>query len=153
MAQQVGVGAVIFNDLKYHRLNDIEFSIEQMMNFEGETGPYVQYSYARICSILAKGNVPSQLKSYAPLGQQAWSIILLLEKFPQVVDASFNQADPSLIAKYALQLARLFNKYYAHQKILADDAQQASRLALCHCVAIVLKESLALLGIESPENM
>ncbi|MEK5431475.1 arginine--tRNA ligase [Lysinibacillus sp. FSL R7-0073] len=153
VAQQVGVGAVIFNDLKYHRLNDIEFSIEQMMNFEGETGPYVQYTYARICSILAKGDVPSQMKTFAPLGQQAWPIILLLEQFPKVVDTAFNQADPSIIAKYALQLARLLNKYYAHQKILADDAQQDSRLALCYCVAIVLKESLALLGIESPENM
>ena len=153
IAQQVGVGAVIFNDLKYHRLNDIEFSIEQMMNFEGETGPYVQYTYARICSILVKAEAPSQIVKFASLGQQAWPIVLLLEQFPKVLVTAFNQADPSLIAKYALQLARLFNKYYAQQKILADDANQASRLALCHCVALVLKESLALLGIESPENM
>ncbi|KPN97520.1 arginine--tRNA ligase [Lysinibacillus sp. ZYM-1] len=153
IAQQVGVGAVIFNDLKYHRLNDIEFSIEQMMNFEGETGPYVQYTYARICSILVKAEAPSQIVKFLSLGQQAWPIVLLLEQFPKVLATAFNQADPSLIAKYALQLARLFNKYYAQQKILADDANQASRLALCHCVALVLKESLALLGIESPENM
>lgn len=153
IAQQVGVGAVIFNDLKYHRLNDIEFSIEQMMNFEGETGPYVQYTYARICSILVKAEAPSQIVKFASLGQQAWPIVLLLEQFPKVLVTAFNQADPSLIAKYALQLARLFNKYYAQQKILADDANQASRLVLCHCVALVLKESLALLGIESPENM
>lgn len=66
---------------------------------------------------------------------------------------SFDQVDPSQIAKYALQLARLLNKYYAQQKILADDEYQASRLALCSCVAIVLKESFALLGIELPENM
>jgi len=153
IAEQVGVGAVIFNDLKYHRLNDIEFSIEQMMNFEGETGPYVQYTYARICSILVKAEAPSQIVKFASLGQQAWPIVLLLEQFPKVLVTAFNQADPSLIAKYALQLARLFNKYYAQQKILADDANQASRLVLCHCVALVLKESLALLGIESPENM
>ena len=153
VAQQVGVGAVIFNDLKYHRLNDIEFSIEQMMNFEGETGPYVQYTYARICSILDKANAPTQDMTITPLGEQAWPIILLLEQFPKTVGMAFEQADPSQIAKYALQLARLLNKYYAQHKILADDEQQASRLALCRCVAIVLKESLALLGIESPENM
>ncbi|MGY4795762.1 arginine--tRNA ligase [Lysinibacillus fusiformis] len=153
VAQQVGVGAVIFNDLKYHRLNDIEFSIEQMMNFEGETGPYVQYTYARICSILDKANAPSQDMIFTPLGEQAWPIILLLEQFPKAVAMAFEQADPSQIAKYALLLARLLNKYYAQHKILADDEQQASRLALCHSVAIVLKESLALLGIESPENM
>ncbi|WP_155591108.1 arginine--tRNA ligase [Lysinibacillus cavernae] len=153
IAQQVGVGAVIFNDLKYHRLNDIEFSIEQMMNFEGETGPYVQYTYARICSILEKVENPSQHVTFMPLGEQAWPIILLLEQFPKVVATAFEQADPSQLAKFALQLARLLNKYYAQHKILTDDAQQASRLALCSCVAIVLKELLALLGIESPENM
>lgn len=153
VAQQVGVGAVIFNDLKYHRLNDIEFSIEQMMNFEGETGPYVQYTYARLCSILEKANAPAEVMTFQPLGEQAWPIVLLLEQFPKVVAMSFDQVDPSQIAKYALQLARLLNKYYAQQKILADDEYQASRLALCSCVAIVLKESFALLGIELPENM
>lgn len=153
VAQQVGVGAVIFNDLKYHRLNDIEFSIEQMMNFEGETGPYVQYTYARLCSILEKANAPAEVITFQPVGEQAWAIVLLLEQFPKVVATSFDQADPSQIAKYALQLARLLNKYYAQQKILADDEYQASRLALCSCIAIVLKESFALLGIELPENM
>lgn len=153
VAKQVGVGAVIFNDLKSHRLNDIEFSIEQMMNFEGETGPYVQYTYARICSILDKKKAPTQDMLFKSLGEQAWPIILLLEQFPKTVAMAFEQADPSQIAKYALQLARLFNKYYAQYKILVEDEQQASRLALCQSVAIVLKESLALLGIESPENM
>lgn len=153
VAQQVGVGAVIFNDLKYHRQNDIEFSIEQMMNFEGETGPYVQYTYARLCSILEKAEVPSHDVKFDALGEQAWPIILLLEQFPNVVVTAFEQADPSQIAKFALQLARLLNKYYAQHKILADNAQQTSRIALCYSVAIILKESLTLLGIESPANM
>ena len=146
VAQQVGVGAVIFNDLKYHRLNDIEFSIEQMMHFEGETGPYVQYTYARLCSILEKANAPAEVMTFQPLGEQAWPIVLLLEQFPKVVATSFDQADPSQIAKYALQLARLLNKYYAQQKILADDEYQASRLALCSCVAIVLKRIIRFIG-------
>ena len=123
------------------------------MNFEGETGPYVQYTYARICSILDKAKAPTQDMILNSLGELAWPIILLLEQFPKTVAMAFEQADPSQIAKYALQLARLFNKYYAQHKIVADDEQQASRLALCQSVAIVLKESLALLGIEAPENM
>ncbi|MGA3675608.1 arginine--tRNA ligase [Lysinibacillus agricola] len=153
IAHQVGVGAVIFNDLKNDRLHDIEFSIEHMMNFEGETGPYIQYTYARISSLLEKVEDNDNEVSYETLGEQAWPVILLLEQFPNVITNAFEQADPSQIAKYALQLARLFNKYYAQNKVLVDDNQRSSRLAFCQCVSVVLKESLALLGIEAPKNM
>jgi len=153
IAQQVGVGAVIFNDLKNDRLHDIEFSIEHMMNFEGETGPYIQYTYARIASILAKAEAQNYEVSLEALGEQAWPVILLLEQFPKVIPNAFEQADPSQIAKYALQLARHFNKYYAQNKVLVNDSQIKSRLAFCRCVSIVLKESLALLGIAAPKNM
>ncbi|MFJ7666565.1 arginine--tRNA ligase [Lysinibacillus sp. NPDC097195] len=152
VAKQVGVGAVIFNDLKNDRLHDIDFSIEQMLHFEGETGPYIQYTYARIHSILAKADVQFD-ETFYPLGEQAWQVILLLDQFPNVVASAYEQADPSLVAKFALQLARHFNKYYANNKILVNDAMQNSRVTLCQCVAIVLQESLALLGISAPENM
>ncbi|PJO44978.1 arginine--tRNA ligase [Lysinibacillus xylanilyticus] len=153
VAYQVGVGAVIFNDLKNDRLHDIEFSIEHMMNFEGETGPYIQYTYARISSLLEKANEHSYEVSFEALGEQAWPVILLLEQFPKIISDAFEQADPSQIAKYALQLARQFNKYYAQNKVLVEDSQRTSRLAFCHCVAVVLKESLALLGIAAPKKM
>jgi len=153
VAYQVGVGAVIFNDLKNDRLHDIEFSIEHMMNFEGETGPYIQYTYARISSLLEKANEHSYEVSFEALGEQAWPVILLLEQFPKIISNAFEQADPSQIAKYALQLARQFNKYYAQNKVLVEDSQRTSRLAFCHCVAVVLKESLALLGIAAPKKM
>jgi len=153
VAYQVGVGAVIFNDLKNDRLHDIEFSLEQMMNFEGETGPYVQYTYARISSLLEKINEQSNEVSFEKLGDQAWPVILLLEQFPKVISNAFEQADPSQIAKYALHLARLFNKYYAQNKIVAEDHIRGSRLAFCQCVANILKESLALLGIAAPKKM
>ncbi|MFJ7979873.1 arginine--tRNA ligase [Lysinibacillus xylanilyticus] len=153
VAYQVGVGAVIFNDLKNDRLHDIEFSIEHMMNFEGETGPYIQYTYARISSLLEKSNEHSYEVLFEALGEQAWPVILLLEQFPKVIVNAFVQADPSQIAKYALQLARQFNKYYAQNKVLVDDSQRTSRLAFCHCVAVVLKESLSLLGIAAPKKM
>ncbi len=153
VAKQVGVGAVIFNDLKNYRLHDIEFSIEQMMQFEGETGPYIQYTYARIFSILEKANGQLGEMTYQPLGVQAWPVILLLEQYPRVITIAYEQADPSVVAKYALQLARSFNKYYATNKILSNDDRQNSRLALCHCVAMILEDSLALLGINAPKNM
>ena len=153
VAYQVGVGAVIFNDLKNDRLHDIEFSIEHMMNFEGETGPYIQYTYARISSLLEKANEHSYEVSFEALGEQAWPVILLLEQFPKIISNAFELADPSQIAKYALQLARQFNKYYAQNKVLVEDSQRTSRLAFCHCVAVVLKESLALLGIAAPKKM
>ncbi|MCY9549910.1 arginine--tRNA ligase [Lysinibacillus xylanilyticus] len=153
VAYQVGVGAVIFNDLKNDRLHDIEFSIEHMMNFEGETGPYIQYTYARISSLLEKANEHSYEVSFEALGEQAWPVILLLEQFPKIISNAFELADPSQIAKYALQLARQFNKYYAQNKVLVVDSQRTSRLAFCHCVAVVLKESLALLGIAAPKKM
>lgn len=154
IAKQVGVGAVIFNDLKNYRLNDIEFSTQKMMNFEGETGPYIQYTYARISSILEKGQFDGQLNGQLiELGEEGWPSILLLNTFPQVLIDAYEQADPSVVAKFALQLARAFNKYYAHIKILDEDASKASRLAFSYCVAIILKESLSILGIEAPKNM
>lgn len=154
VAEQVGIGAVIFNDLKNFRLNDIEFSLPQMLNFEGETGPYVQYTHARIHSILQKAKFKANKEiPVKELEESAWAVIQLLQQYPQVITDSLEQADPSLIAKYVLQLARMFNKYYANTKILVEDEQRESRLQLCFAVATVLKDGLKLLGIHSPESM
>lgn len=154
VAEQVGIGAVIFNDLKNYRLNDIDFSLSQMLNFEGETGPYVQYTHARIHSILAKAKFTAINEiTVKELEDSAWGMIKLLHQYPQVINESFEQVDPSLIAKYVLQLARMFNKYYANTKILVEDEQMESRLMLCFAVATVLKDGLKLLGISSPEKM
>ncbi|MEK4520441.1 arginine--tRNA ligase [Psychrobacillus sp. FSL W7-1457] len=153
VAKSVGVGAVIFHDLKNHRMNDVEFSLEQMLNFEGETGPYVQYTHARICSLLQKGYFDANNVRLEGLEKETWQTIMTLQRFPQVIQKSFEQVDPSLIAKYCLTLSRHFNKYYAHTKILVDDETKVSKLTLCYAVAIVLKEGLSLLGIEAPEQM
>ncbi|MGE7979972.1 arginine--tRNA ligase [Psychrobacillus sp. NPDC093200] len=153
VAKSVGVGAVIFHDLKNHRMNDVEFSLEQMLNFEGETGPYVQYTHARINSLLQKGKFETNNMSFEGLGEPGWPTIMTLQGFPQVIQKSFEHADPSLIAKYCLTLARHFNKYYANTKILVDDETKQSKLTLCYAIAIVLKEGLCLLGIDAPEQM
>lgn len=153
VAKQVGVGAVIFNDLKNNRLNDIEFSLDDMLNFEGETGPYIQYTYARTQSILSKSPSGIEAKPFTDLGESARPVIRILQEFPLTVEHAYEQADPSIVAKYGLQLARSFNKYDAHNKILHKDERLQNRLALCQSVSIVMKESMRLLGINIPIEM
>ncbi|MGE7925512.1 arginine--tRNA ligase [Viridibacillus arvi] len=153
IAKVVGTGAVIFHDLKNHRMNDIEFSLEEMLNFEGETGPYVQYTHARICSILRKGQYNTEISQFDGLSDEAWPVVISLKGFPEVVAKAFELADPSQIAKYLIELSRAFNKYYAHTRILEDDATMNVKLTLCASVTIVLEEGLRLLGIQAPEEM
>lgn len=153
VAEQVGVGAVIFHDLKNYRMNDVEFSLEQMMNFEGETGPYVQYTIARLCTLLEKAKIVPSEKHIVQLEDEAWPIVLHLQEYPIIVKTAYEEADPSIIAKYALQLARGFNKYYGNTKILVEDEKQNSRIVLCISTLNVLKDGLKLLGLETPEKM
>ncbi|MDX8044962.1 arginine--tRNA ligase [Gracilibacillus sp. S3-1-1] len=153
VARQVGVGAVIFHDLKNYRLNDIEFSLEEMLKFEGETGPYVQYTHARASSILHKAAYHDNDATLTCVDELSWSIIKSLMEFPHVIQQAFDRNDPSKIAKYVLQLSKAFNKYYGAVRILKNDNQQQVRLKLVQAVQIVLNEGLHLLGIEAPSEM
>ncbi|QRG69690.1 arginine--tRNA ligase [Brevibacillus choshinensis] len=157
VARQVGVGAVIFHDLKNYRLNDINFSLEEMLTFEGETGPYVQYTHARACSLLRRGNfqpAPSALAAGALDSKEAWAVITLLNAFPEVIERASENFDPSQIGKYVIDLAQSFNKFYANVRILAEEEDiKASRLQLVAAVVAVLKEGLRLLGLSAPEEM
>ena len=154
VARAVGVGAVKFYDLKTDRRNGYDFDLEAMVSFEGETGPYVQYAYARIQSILRKANfTPSTDATYSLSDPESWEIIKLLQDFSRVVKRAAENYDPSLIAKYAINLAQAFNKYYAHTRILDESPERDSRLALSYSTAVVLKEALRLLGVEAPEKM
>ena len=154
VAHAVGVGAVKFYDLKTDRRNGYDFDLEAMVSFEGETGPYVQYAYARIQSILRKANfTPSTDATYSLSDPESWEIIKLLQDFSRVVKRATENYDPSLIAKYAINLAQAFNKYYAHTRILDESPERESRLALSYSTAVVLKEALRLLGVDAPEKM
>ncbi|MFS0783641.1 arginine--tRNA ligase [Bacillus sp. 1P06AnD] len=154
VAKQVGVGAVIFHDLKNYRMNDIEFSMEDMLRFEGETGPYVQYTHARACSLLRKGNYEFDKNVSVSLeGDSAWEVVKMLQEFPEIVRRAMDKYDPSLIGKYAIDLAQSFNKYYGEVRILEDNDTKASRLALVNAVTVVLAESLRLVGLEAPKEM
>ncbi|MEH7612417.1 arginine--tRNA ligase [Gottfriedia acidiceleris] len=153
VAKMVGVGAIIFQDLKNDRMNNIEFSLDQMLKFEGETGPYVQYSIARTNSILDKA-ASQDLNNQDGLDDSySWDMIKHILEFPNKVTRSFEQFEPSVIAKYTIDLAQSFSKYYGNTHILTNDDQLESRLALIKVVSIVLEEGLRLLGIRAPKEM
>ena len=154
IAQAVGVGAVKFYDLKTDRRNGYDFDLEAMISFEGETGPYIQYAYARIQSLLRKADFqPNAQASYSLNDAESWEIIKLLQDFARVIKRASDNYDPSLIVKYVISLAQAFNKYYAHTRILDESPERDSRLALSYATAVVLKEALRLLGVEAPEKM
>ena len=154
VAHAVGVGAVKFYDLKTDRRNGYDFDLEAMVSFEGETGPYIQYAYARIQSILRKADfTPDANADYRLNDAESWEIIKLLQDFGRVVKRAADNYEPSLIAKYAISLAQAFNKYYAHTRILDESPERDSRLALSYSTAVVLKETLRLLGVDAPEKM
>ncbi|MEG0473797.1 MAG: arginine--tRNA ligase, partial [Solibacillus sp.] len=153
VANEIGIGAVIFNDLKNDRMNDIEFSIDKMVTFEGETGPYVQYTNARIQTLLSKGHFELDAEPILHIDEEAWEIIKLLGTFPAIIDTAFTQASPAVIAKFSLALSRSFNKYYASTKFLTSDLHEKGRLKIANAVSILLQESLRLLGIKAPSEM
>lgn len=153
VARQVGTGAVIFHDLKNYRQNDLEFSLEEMLKFEGETGPYIQYTYARASSLLRKGRFVESNQAVQIQDVEAWSIVTTLISFPEVIKRAIEEYDPSQIAKYVIELAREFNKYYASVRIIDDHVLKQDRLSLVCAVTIVLKEGLRLLGLQAPEEM
>jgi arginyl-tRNA synthetase len=136
------------------RIGNFDFKLEEVVRFEGDTGPYVQYANARAQSILRKaGNPELDLSDLDVADEAAWETEKQLADFGDVVRRAWRDREPSVIAKYALNLARTFNKYYGNSKILADDAQLNARLALVKAVSQVLSESLRLLGVKAPEEM
>lgn len=154
VAKQVGVGAVIFHDLKNDRRNAVNFKLEDVVKFEGETGPYVQYARARAESILRKGGIRDFSNvDLTTVGDAAWDILSFLGQYSDVVERTAVNYDPSVIAKYALELSKKFNQYYAHNRILQDDEGQPARLALVQAVSHVLKDALAMLDIKAPDEM
>ncbi|KQL37214.1 arginine--tRNA ligase [Psychrobacillus sp. FJAT-21963] len=152
VAKEVGVGAIIFSDLKQHRKHDIEFDIKKMLQTEGETGPYIQYTYARACSILRKAQ---EVETFLvkEVNDYEWEVIKSLQQFPSITQRAASEYDPSLIAKYALDLSQVFNSFYGNVQILKDPTHLPYRLAIVQSVVTVLGESLRLLGMKAPSEM
>ncbi|MFD1429397.1 arginine--tRNA ligase [Lacticaseibacillus mingshuiensis] len=152
VAREVGVGAVIFHDLKNERLDNFDFNLEEVVRFEGETGPYVQYTNARAHSILTKATA-QPLPEVALTDPAAWDVLKALGDYPNIIKRAADTYEPSVIAKYALRLAKAFNQYYATTKVLTDDAELPARLALVQATSDVLTNALALLGVHAPAEM
>lgn len=156
VSKQVGIGAVIFNDLYNTRIKDVVFSWERMLNFDGETGPYVQYTHARACSILKRaGEISLEGIDFSVLSDEAsMDVCKLLEAFPAKIRDAAEKLEPSVVTRHLVAIAQAFNKFYHDNPILSsEEAVRQARLAVVVAVEIVLKEGLRLLGIHAPEQM
>ena len=162
-AEQIGVGAVIFSQLSMRRQRDIDFRWEEVLSFEGETGPYLQYTHARLCSVERKfGQEIRTDVDFALLNQpEEQRVVELLADFPSAVEDAARHYEPSYVAGHLLKLASAFNKVYQRKdesgqidKIISDDAAlTAARMSLVRAVQLVINEGLRLLGLEAPEEM
>jgi arginyl-tRNA synthetase len=155
-ATKIGVSAVIFNDLKNYRANDYEFNLEDMVKFEGQTGPYLQYTSVRIASILASepfafdGDVDLSLMTE----ESAFEIVKTVGQYRATIEKAVAEAAPSVVAKYLLSLAALFNSYYAKERVNVDDSvERKTRRHLVAMVRTVLNDGMRLLGMRPIDRM
>jgi len=160
VARQVGVGAVIFSDLSGNRIKDIVFSWEEALNFDGETGPYVQYTHARACSVIRKaggaGTVRMRPEEAAQhlMDPPSLHVLKQLYLFPEKVYQAMEKLEPSIISRYLIDLSQSFNRFYHECPILVEDeAIRNARLTLVQCVIVTLAGGLRLIGLEAPEQI
>ncbi len=155
VARKVGIGAVVFFALSAGRIKDIDFWWDRALNFEGETGPYVQYTYARCCSVLGKAPANLPDADYSTLDDaEAQDIVRLLEQFPELVKEAAQRNEPSLITRYTVDLAQAYNKFYYEHRILdCEPATSAARIAITKAVRNVIGTGLTLIGVEPTEKM
>lgn len=157
VAKKVGVGAVIFNDLSNSRIKDEVFDWNQILNFQGETGPYVQYTYVRTKSVLEKaGYMPTieEVKFDKLLDESSKNIIKLIYNFENILIQVTEKEEPSILSRYLIDLAKAFSNFYNDNKILVEDKDvQNARIYLTYAVGRVLKIGAKLLGIEMPNKM
>lgn len=157
VAKIVGIGAIIFNDLYNNRIKDVVFSWDKVLNFDGETGPYVQYTHARASSVLKRGNY-NKLNldiDYKLLTDDlAFTVLKTVQRFPEVVVDAAERLEPSLISRYVVDLAQDFNKFYHDCPIVVEDEDvKNARLSLVYIVRETIRIALELLGIKAPEKM
>lgn len=164
VAEAVGIGAIVFGDLKNNRANEVDFSLEDALNFEGETGPYLQYTYTRTQSLILKSkateaeqellhNTPSE-QIINPLGESGWELLKVLTRFPQALTRGIHNNEPSVLARYALDVAQAFNHFYNKERILEQNHDlRIARLTLTQLTGDYLQKTMHTLGIRTPNRM
>ncbi|MHC4599756.1 MAG: arginine--tRNA ligase [Planctomycetota bacterium] len=156
VARAVGVGAVVFNDLKNKRIKDVNFRWEEVLNLEGDSGPYVQYAHVRACGIFRKHGGPAP--EAADLGRltepEELDLVHRIGRFPETVERACDGFEPSMIAQYLLELAAAFHRFHHRHRVLSDDATMtAARLQLVDAARLTLNNGLGLLSIRAPAEM
>ncbi len=156
VARQVGIGAVIYADLQNNRIKDIDFSWDRALSFDGETGPYVQYTHARCCSVLRRAaELPAAQPDYAALADDyAQELLRQLSRFPEAVREAANRYEPSILTRTVTELCKAYNKFYYENRILdAEPGVREARVRLTRAVRQTVKTGLYLIGMEAPERM
>jgi len=161
-AKVVGIGAVMFQELSNNRIKDYTFKWDKVLNFDGETGPYVQYTHARCASVLRKAgdeavkaaeNVEALDMSYLS-GENAYELVKLLYMFPQVVKDAADKYEPSIVTRHIIDIAQTYNRFYHDEHILTDNEdEKVAKVALTMAAKNTIKIGLGLLGIKAPERM
>lgn len=157
IAKKVGIGAVIFNDLSGSRIKDEIFDWDTMLNFNGETGPYIQYTYVRTNSVLKKAGYLPEIKDidFSRLtDKEAQNVLKLIYSFTNIIEQATVKNEPSVIARFLIDLSKAYSSFYNENKIIVEDkAIQDARVYLTHATNLVLKNGAKLLGIDMPEKM
>lgn len=163
ITSQVGIGAVVFNELSNNRIKDYTFKWDQILNFDGETGPYVQYTHARCASLLRKAGEDIVAKAQDPKNvdfallaksDSAYELTKLIYAFPGVVEQAGEKCEPSIITRHIIDIAQCFNKFYHDEHIIVDDeVEKTSKIALVIATKRVIATGIGLLGMKAPERM
>ncbi len=156
VANDVGIGAIIFSELSTKRVKDVMFDWDEILNFDGETGPYVQYTHARLCSVLRKCGETATNEINYDLFKEDDELLLVkkLESFSSAIIRAAQNCEPSIVSRYLLDLCSTFNRFYQHHRILIDDTDlKKARILLVDSVRQVIKNGLSILGLKTPEKM
>ncbi len=153
-ARDVGLGAAVFSALTSNRIKDIVFSYDRILSFDGETAPYVQYTYARCKSVLSKADFDLAAADFSELTAEEHALLGGLREFPDTLLAAAEKYEPSFVTRLMVDIAKAYNKFYFECRILGEEeGVTQKRLALTACTATVLKTGFSLLGINMPEKM
>ena len=160
IASQVGIGALVFNNLKHNKIKDILFDVDEILRFDGETGPYVQYTYVRTQSILRKANFNintiniDNIKYDLLISKIEQELIKLLGNFKQIIFEASQSYEPAILARYLIEVSSTFSRFYNDISVIVDDKDlKLARCVLVYSTGIVIKKGLDILGIQCPDEM